>query len=223
MDPYRFRPQLEEIEGRLTPAVSAEQAFVAGGTAAFFFNGTHAALVDQRFIAVSSNRAGTQSLAATIVAQSPVLADTLGQYVAELRTAQAAADPRFAGAFNPQIERFTTLANLARLSGIQAQAVSDRIDVLNTQGTTGSTGTTSTGVTGLNGLGTGTATNNTLPANTGSTNTGTTTPGTTTGTTGAGTGSGTGATGTTPGTTTGSTPGTTTGGSNSTTPIGTTP
>lgn len=225
MSADRFRPRLEEIEDRITPAVSPADILNASGVAAFYYNGTRAALEDQRFINVSTNRAPTRAVAAVIVQQSPGLVNILGEYVAQLQTEKAGAAPVFAGFFDSQIERFTTLQNLARLAGLQAQAVSDRIDVLNTSATgTGGTGTgnTSTGVTGLNGFGTSTGTVNTLPSFGGTS--GTTTGGTNTGTTTTG-GTNTGGT-TTSGTTTGGTGGTTggtsSGGTSTTSPTGTT-
>lgn len=204
MDPLRFIPRLEEIEGRLTPAsLSPDQVFAAASTAHFFFAGTQAALTNQAFIDVAANRAPTQAVAALITSQSPSLADTLNQYVVELQN-EKATHPADAGFFNQQIEHFATLANEAQAAGTLAQAVSNRIDALNaatTGTTTTGTGTTGLGTTGLGTTGIGTTGIGTTGI--GTTGLGTTGIGTTglgglgttgTGTTGIGT-SGTGTTG----------------------------
>lgn len=214
MDPLRFRPQLEEIEGRLTPAaLTPEQVFAAASLADFYYTGTHAALADTSFIRQQANRAPTQALAAVIINQSQSLADTLGQYVTQLRNELAAA-PAYADFFNQGIDHFMAMANEARLAGVQAQQVSTAINGFNAASaaqanSTANTNGTLTNANGLNttGLNTTTLNGNNLPNssvvgntpnlgninNGGTTTNGTTTNGTTTGgtTTGGTTTSGT--------------------------------
>lgn len=223
MDPLRFIPRLEVCEERETPAaLTPEMVFNAEALANFYFEGTRGALMDQTFIARTANRAPTQAVAATIIAQTPALTQVLNDYVAELRTEAAAAGPAYADWFNNLIERFSTAATHAQLGATQAQAVSNRINQMNASdaasganggGTGTGTGTNNGGVTQIPGIGTsnGTPTGIGAGGNQGST-TGTgsgTNPGTiptspsTTPTSG-------GTTGTTPGTTSGTTPGTTT-------------
>ncbi|MBX9584201.1 MAG: hypothetical protein K2X87_28210 [Gemmataceae bacterium] len=244
-DPRRFVPRLEEIEGRLTPAanLTPEQVFGAAGLAELYFNGTRAALDNPAYFNLSTTRAPTQALAATIVAQAPTLADILNSYAVQLGN-ERAADPARADFLDPFIERYTTLAARATQSAAQAQVVSGRIDALNaadaargrTAGGTSTGGTTTGGTTGTgtNGLGglfpngtTGTGTVGTGTTGTGIPGTGTT--GTGAGTTGTGTATGgTSGTGTTTGgtsgigTTTGTT-GTTTGTTGTTTDTTATP
>jgi hypothetical protein len=216
----RFRPRLEEMETRETPAsgFSPQQILQAEYLANLFYSGTHAALVDQSFIRQPANQAGTQATAGVIVLQAPVFENMLGTYVAELQQDQAAGGPQYNEWWQEQIDRFMAAENHARLAVSQAQQVSALITQFQTQssgsGTNGTgtgTGTTSIGNLGTNpgtstgtvntpttpgtgtttGAGTGTGTNGGVPNTTGSSGTGTTS------TQGSGTTSGTNPTGTT--------------------------
>lgn len=233
----RFVPQVEEVEGRLTPAglnatglnLTPEIVFGAAALTEQYFNGTRGALEDQTFIRQPGNRAAVQALNAIQIAQAPILNIQLAGYAAELRAEQAA-DPSRAEFLAPFVERYDRLAAQALQAGAQAQAITDRINGFNaadaaraaaaggTGGTngTGTNGTISTGVNGVNGVGVRTGTNNTLPNTGGSSpgaiilpNTGVTGTGTTTGIPGTTTDSTIGNTG---GTTTGTPTGTAAGG-----------
>lgn len=230
----RFVPQVEEVEGRLTPAglnatglnLTPEIVFGAAALTEQYFNGTRGALEDQTFIRQPGNRAAVLALNATQIAQAPILNIQLAGFAAELRAEQAA-DPSRAEFLAPFVERYDRLAVQALQAGAQAQAITDRINLFNATdaaraatargaggaGINGTGGIVSTGVNGLNGFGVNTGTNNTLPNTNGSSqgtitlpNGGVTTPGTTTGI---------------PGTTTDSTVGNT-GGTTTGTPTGTT-
>src|SRR4051794_3930783 len=101
---HRFRPQLEMIEDRVTPAaLTPEQVWGAASLADFYYKGTQAALEDTSFIRQQVNRAPTQAMASYIINQTPSLVDTLGQFVTQLRSNLAAA-PQYAEFFNQAID-----------------------------------------------------------------------------------------------------------------------
>lgn len=223
----RFRPRLEEMETRETPAsgFSPQQILQAEYLANLFYDGTHAALADQSFIRQAANQAGTQAMAGVIVQQAPVFQNMLGAYVAELQQNQAAGGPQYYEWWQEQIDRFMAAENHARLAVPQAQQVSALITQFQAQSGGAGTNGTGNGTTSIGNFGTNPGTN------TGTVNTPTTPTGSGTGTTGSGTGTtsggvpnttgsnGTGTTstqgtGTGTGTTTGTDPtGTTTSGS----------
>lgn len=227
MDPHRFRPELWEVEDRVTPSTTPGDVFA--GLAAVPADAAvlrYAAEEPGVLVAAARQPLGRATLS-LIEARSAAAARSLGDFLGSLGNT-VAANPGLAEFLTPYVEQAAGAFFQANANAAVARAFGQVVDRIASgvgfpaagfpgtlTGATGATGTAGTATgTGVTGIGTGTAT--TLGGSTPTgTSTGTVTPNA--GTTGTTTGvSGNPGTSTTPTGTSGTTTGTTTGGTTGT-------
>lgn len=210
----RFRPQLEEIEGRLTPAINAASVSMADFVVNYDAGLIRFAEENWLLLIGPSTQAQSQQGLNAIVAMNTWAVGVLNEFSADL-IAIVQADPATVPVVGPAFAQAQTDVALANQTTGMAQAFSNYITAnpaltparLAAAAAAARAGNTSTGTTTtgggpggtLNGTPTGTTTGGGVNLGTG-----TGTGGTTTGGVGTGTGTGTGTTGGTTGTTTGS-------------------